>query len=442
MKRNILAQVAEHFKKFKKISALERVDDSIVKIVFDAKEMFYFDMKRGDPYIFKKDGYRRSKEYIAPFDIILKKRFANSKIENVEVAPGNRILKFEVVSSSKYKALKSLLQFEFTGRNTNVIILDENKTVMEAFRHIDRSVSFREVKVGSPLLPLPEKIFEESFCEITDIDDFLANEYKNREKKRLFQLKNQKIVNISKKVDKLNKILLTLSGPDELLKKSKKNQEWGNLILSNIYKIKNYQKSVCLSDHEGRDIQIDLPKESRTPAEAANIFFSRSKKPKQKALNLHIKKEGLEEKLSFLHHLEEIVKKAKSCDEVNLYMPKQKKQNKKEARIVGVENFFYEGYKVILGKSEKGNINLLKSSKKSDIWLHLKNMPSCHVVIKSGKVKMPQPVLEFAAKLCVDFSVSQAGSYLVDYTKRGNVKIVNGANVNYTDYKTLSILKG
>lgn len=441
MKRSELVQISEYLKEFKKIFAIERVDDTVIKILFDAKEPFYFDMKKGDSYIFKKNAYKRAREYLAPFDIVLKKRFANSKLQKFEILEGNRILKIEVLSSSKYKALKSILQFEFTGRNTNVIILDENETVLEALRHIDRGVSFREVRVGNPLLPLPPREFKEDFHKIADIDGFLKKEHEKREEKRVFQLKNQKIIQVAKKAEKFKKILSNLSDSEEFIKRSQKYQLYGNIILSNIHKIKNYQEEVVLSDHEGKELKIEIPKEVRTAAEAANIFFSRAKKLKQKAANLHIEKEVLEEKISFLSCFESVIERAKSCDEINLYMPKRPKNNKKEASIPGVENFFCEGYKIILGKNTKGNINLLKSSKKSDLWFHLKDIPSSHVIIKSGKRKIPENVLEFAANLCVDFSASQAGSYLVDYTKRGNVRIISGSNVNYTDYKTLKILK-
>ena len=79
----------------------------------------------------------------------------------------------------------------------------------------------------------------------------------------------------------------------------------------------------------------------------------------------------------------------------------------------------------------KGNITLLQEAKKNDIWLHVKDLPSSHVIICTEKQNVPEPILVFAAKLCVDFSMTQKGGYLVDYTKRKNVKPFDGANVAY-----------
>ena len=121
-----------------------------------------------------------------------------------------------------------------------------------------------------------------------------------------------------------------------------------------------------------------------------------------------------------------------------IFLDNQKNRDKKETNI---ENFFFQDYKISLGKSEKGNIALLKDAKMSYFWLHLKDMPSTHVIIRTSKKTLPEDVVEFAAKLCVNFSINEKGRYLVDYTQRRNVKMRDGANVNYIEYKTISVKK-
>ncbi len=402
-------------------------------------------MKRGDSYIFKKEhGYKKVRNYNSPFDVILTKQFTNAKIEKFEVMEGNRILRIYAKTSSKYKASQAILQFEFTGRNTNVIILDENEVILEAFRHIDSRNSFREVKVGVTLEPLPPREFKESDEPIENMDSFLFSEYKKREEKLLLQMKNQKILAISKKLKKLQKSYDYLEDEEDLLKKSSSLEMDGNLILSNLHNMSNYQKEIEVQDYEGNPKIIQLPNESRTPAEAANRFFTRSKKLKQKAKNTHIERENLLSKITFLQRLVESIKSATTIDEVNLYLPKQPKKQKSRAskEDANIESFFIDGYKITLGKNEKGNITLLKSAKMSDIWMHIKDMPSTHVIIRNDKKSVPDSVLEFGAKLCVQFSSVSDGSYLVDYTPRRNVKMRDGANVNYVEYKTIKVSKG
>jgi predicted ribosome quality control (RQC) complex YloA/Tae2 family protein len=204
----------------------------------------------------------------------------------------------------------------------------------------------------------------------------------------------------------------------------------------------NYQKQITVLAYEGNSRSIQLPEEILTPSQVAKRFFTRSKKLKQKAKNTHIERENLDAKITFLQRLQESIKNSSTIDEVNLYLPKQpKKQKRRIKEDANIESFFIDGYKITLGKNEKGNITLLKNAKMSDIWMHLKDMPSTHVIITNEKKSVPQSVLEFGAKLCVQFSAISQGSYLVDYTQRRNIKMREGANVNYVEYKTLKAQK-
>ncbi len=437
MKLNELEQITKYLQKYKSILSIGRVDDTIIKIVFDKNVTLFFDMKKGDSYIFKKDSFKRAKIYNAPFDVVLYKRFGRSKIEKIELLEGNRVIRISINSNSSYKSLKTTLQLEFTGRNTNAIILDENEVVLEALRHIDSSVSYRSIKVGEKLEPLPKYELIEKEVYIENIEDFLKNEYERRAKLRLTQIKNQKLITLQKKINKFQKILDSLESEEKLLKKSEKYEFWGTLVLSNLHLVKGYEKEIVLKDWEENEVKITLPKEARSASEAANILFNSSKKLKRKAKSLYKERENLTEKIEFLQKMQKFIKNAADENEINILFPKQQKTKKEQKEQKSYETFFIEGYKIMLGKNQKGNALLLKEAKKRDIWMHLKDIPSSHVIIKTDKQNIPQSVLDFAGKLCVEFSINKKGTYLVDYTQRRNVKIVDGANVTYVDYKTM-----
>ena len=95
--------------------------------------------------------------------------------------------------------------------------------------------------------------------------------------------------------------------------------------------------------------------------------------------------------------------------------------------------------KILLGTSQRENIYLLENSKASDFWFHLKDRPSCHVIVQNTKKEIPQSVIIQAATLCAKFSVDFSGTYEVDYTQRRNVRIQSGANVLYNPYTTIVI---
>jgi predicted ribosome quality control (RQC) complex YloA/Tae2 family protein len=123
---------------------------------------------------------------------------------------------------------------------------------------------------------------------------------------------------------------------------------------------------------------------------------------------------------------------------IELLFPK-KVQSKKIKQNDSIEMFLIEGYKVQLGKNENGNVQLLQNAKAKDVWLHLKERPSTHVLITTDKQNVPMSVIEGAARLCVDFTTTQKDKFLVDYTPRREVSIQSGANVLYNKYKTIEV---
>ncbi len=441
MKYYELKQIASYLGKFKKIFAIERVDDSIIKFIFDKSEPIFADLKRGNSDFFIAENFTKAKIYNAPFDVLLHKYFARSEIEKVEVLQNNRILCLHVKANSNYKSTNVSLQLEFTGRNTNAIILDEQKRVLEALRHIDKSVSFRSVKVGEILAPLPPLDFSEKEETIEDIYAFLKNVHVKKEERNLENLKLNKLAIISKKLKKLSHELDKLPLEEDLKQKANKFNEFGGLILANLHVVKPYTKEVELENYSGEKIKIDFPKEAKSPQHGANMLYEKSKKLKQKANSIHIEKENLQNKINFLERLSDMIKDAKTSDEVNIILPKQQNSYKKTKTNLPYESFFVEGYKIMVGKSEKSNIALLKEAKKNDIWLHIKEIPSSHVIVRTNKQNIPENVLEFAAKLCVNFSTSKKGNFLVDFTAFKNVKIQSGANVFYVNYKTIKVLR-
>lgn len=441
MKLSHLKQICLYLKQFKQISSIYRVDDNIIKAVFDKGNEIYFDLTKSNSKIFKTDkNLYREKLYNAPFDIALSKKINKSKIQDVFLVNDDKILRFECMQSHSYKKELFYLQFEFTGKHTNIIILDKDEVVVEALRHIDIYSSYREVKVGHKLLPLKKKEFVPKEYPIDDIEQFLYDEYKKDYEKKLQSLKTQKLSLLKKNLDKLLKRLDELEDENELLKSSEELFYIGNLVLSNLHNIKPYQKEIELTDYDGSKILYKPEKLYENISRLPDDIFSKAKRLRQKAKNLHIEKESLLSKIEHIKRFMTIVEESDEIDKIELLFPK-KQQSKKEKTDENLEVFYVEGYKILLGKNEKGNIKLLKDAKAKDIWFHLKDMPSAHVLVKTDKQNIPQNVLEFAAKLCVEFSTTQKGSFLVDYTKRQDVKAQEGANVLYYNYKTIKITR-
>ena len=438
MKLSHLKQTIDYLQDFKKISAIHRVSDTILKIVFDKRDDIYFNMTRSNSSMFKCESYPRSKIYNAPFDIIVAKRFNRSNILGIELLNGDKIIRLKTSIASAYKEEITYLQIEFTGKYTNVIILDNENIVLEALRHVDLFSSFREVRVGQKLLDVPNAPFVAKEYPLEGVEEFLYAVYEKEQSSKLENLKQQKVAFLNKKLKKLQKLYTKLDSEESLEEEAQKFEHYGNLVLSNVQNIKPYATELLLNDYDGSSVSVTLSKGQATAFMVSDLFFSRSKKAKQKAKHLHIEEESLRSKIEHIKLFIHTVNSAKDIAKIELLFPK-KQQSKKIKVNDSIELFWIEGYKVQLGKNERGNVELLKMARAKDIWLHMRDQPSCHVIITTDKQSLPEHIISSAARLCVDFTTTSQDRYLVDYTPRREVTIQSGANVLYNKYKTIEV---
>ena len=437
MKYYLLKEVVGYLQeKAHNIKLIKRIDNNIIIIEFNNKNSLYFDLSKGNSSIYKrKNQVRAKKDFNAPFDVVLQKRFYNSKIEDIELYNDDKVINIKVKSSSSYKKLTTILQLEFTGKHTNIVILDENRVILEALRHIDEFSSSRVVKVGIKLDEIPKQNFIPKIEEVEDIEEYLYKIYEDIEKKSVDNFRKQKISQVSKKVKKLEQTIKALPQKENLEKESEELYEKANLILSNLHTIKPYQKSFTTYNYKGEEVEISLNTKMQAST-YSNDLFKKAKRAKHKASNIRIEKDNFEEKLEFLKRMINNLKNSNSIDEMEFLYPKKQKNQTKTKKSQQYESFFFEGYKIMLGTSERENIYLLKNSKASDFWFHLKDRPSSHVIVQNSKKTIPDSVIEKAAVICAQFSSDFGGTYEVDFTQRRNVKIQNGANVLYNPYTT------
>ena len=446
MKINELKAIADRLNDFSYISRARRVEDNTIELVFDKHDSYFFNMTRGHSFVYKAPSQRPLQGYNAPFDTLLHSLLSASRLLEVTVPGNDRILRIKVAPKSSYKDKVVTLQLEFTGKNTNAILLDENEVIIEALRHIDSESSFRVVRPGVELLPIPPRQSKNSThyplptTHSSKIDTILEERYHTIQAKRLEEMKKQKLLQVEKKIKKLQKELNNLPNEASLEEEAKKNMDLGNIILANLYQIKPYDTKLKTYDFEGNEITIKLPKNIKVNR-YSDYFFNLAKRAKNKAKNIHIERENLQSKKSFYENIHYAIEQATSPYELELLVPKRGKSQRKKEKLKEGELFWIEDYKVMVGRNSKENQALLKAAKSNDIWMHTRDIPGSHVIIRTDKQNLPDSVLNAAAKLCVDFSVKSPGDYLVDYTKRKFVKIQEGSNVEYDKYQTLSVTK-
>ena len=102
----------------------------------------------------------------------------------------------------------------------------------------------------------------------------------------------------------------------------------------------------------------------------------------------------------------------------------------------------FQGYMILIGKNKFENALLLKTSGPKDYWIHVKDYPSGHVIIKNPNEKrIPTKVIKRAC--CILKSSNNKHKYIpdlqFDIAKRENISLTN--NIGEVIITKSSIIK-
>lgn len=226
----------------------------------------------------------------------------------------------------------------------------------------------------------------------------------------------------------------------------------GDIVNANIYRLEKGMTSALLDDFytgEQRKIALDA---RLTPAQNAQKYYSEYRKlcTAEKMLTGLIA-EGKSE-LSYYESLLDSVTRAKTdgeLTEIKRELAEQglirgEKTLAKPKKSEPLKFRSSDGFTILVGKNNKQNDELtLKTSKASDIWLHVKDIAGSHVIIKTEGKTPPERTIVEAARLAAYHSKAKNGSGVpVDYTAVKFVKKPAGARpgmVIFTDNRTLYV---
>lgn len=436
-----LHAIARYLGRHRHIKKARRVEKNTLELNLGGDESLFFEMTRGAPTVRLGPSRRPGQDFNAPFDTLLHQLLSQSRLLEAEVPEGERILRLTVQPRSHYKDRRVTLQLEFTGRHANAILLDEQGCVIEALRHIDADRSFRVVRPGVELLPLPprpqnreEKPFD------GEIESWLRENHRRILRERLEALRKQKRGQILKKRRAILESLERLPDEAELEAEAELHRKRANLILAHLHEIRPYDRELTLRDFDGTPVTIPLP-EGVARNRLGEHYFHKARRARTKAKNVHIERENLEAKLRFYDNILQAIEEAKDPHDLELLVPRQGRARRRKEKLRDGELYWIEGYKVYVGRNARENQKLLEAARSNDLWMHTREIPGSHVLVRTDKQNLPESVLRSAAKLCVDFSTDRPGNYAVDYTRRKFVKIQEGSRVEYDKYKTIHVLK-
>ena len=112
-----------------------------------------------------------------------------------------------------------------------------------------------------------------------------------------------------------------------------------------------------------------------------------------------------------------------------------KKKQKRKKPSQPDQYFSSDGTLILVGKNNLQNDQLtMKTAKKTDYWLHAKNIPGSHVIIKSDKPS--DETITEAAELAAYFSKYRYSAQVpVDLVQVKHIRKPNGAKPGYVIYE-------
>ncbi|MEK4963965.1 NFACT RNA binding domain-containing protein [Weizmannia sp. FSL K6-3076] len=248
---------------------------------------------------------------------------------------------------------------------------------------------------------------------------------------------------LEKNESKIKKLEVTLAEAQN----AEQFQLYGELLTANLYAVKKGMDKVKVQNYYDEDgAMVEIPLDPlKTPAENAQSYFSRYQKAKhaQVAVREQIKK-ARDEVLYFENLLQQLETASpkdigeirEELEEEGYLKKRHSRARRKNANKIALEKYeASDGTEILVGKNNKQNDYLTnRVAARDEIWLHTKDIPGSHVVIRS-KNPAPETILE-AASLAAYFSKArQSASVPVDYTKVRYVKKPNGAKPGFVIYE-------
>lgn len=240
----------------------------------------------------------------------------------------------------------------------------------------------------------------------------------------------------------------------DILSKSRdrdKYKIYGDLLTANLYRIEPSSGSITVQNYYSENLEeIKIPlKPELSPSRNAQRYYKLYTKAKTAEEHSEKQLKEATEELEYLETVLDFITRATSNSDINEIReeladqgyissgnPKKKKAQQKSKPMEFISS---DGYTILVGRNNKQNDELtIRSAFSTDMWLHTKNIPGSHVLIRTnGTGEVPDRTLVEAAQIAAYFSKAQKSTGVgVDYTLIKNIRKPNGSKPGFVIYDT------
>lgn len=236
-------------------------------------------------------------------------------------------------------------------------------------------------------------------------------------------------------------------------KGAQKYQRLGELLTAHMHLVSQGDASVIVIDYYDPDQkEVTIPLQTdKTPSENAQAFFTRYRKLKTSAKVVQREIYKTKAEIGYFEQLLQQIENVREDDLEEIreelreegYLRKQRRPRRRKIKKPKPQLFkASDGTHIFVGRNNRQNDYLThRLAHRDDIWLHTKDIPGSHVVIRAYNPS--EKTLHEGAQLAAYFSrAQQSASVPVDYTHVRHVKKPRGGKpgfVTYDEQKTLFV---
>ena len=387
--------------------------DFLLSFSFYKNEQLFVSLNHNNPFV----GLVKKREDIVTengnLNEQLKQRVRNTYIEDIELLNDDRIIQFKLSFSDDFNAKRNyFLVIELIPHHPNLLILDENNTILFANHYTDITVERTLIRLGQYVLPnkheSPDKKEDKETFQ-NYIENYLDNVLKNKQLNPYTTL----IKYLEKEIKKCSRKKEVLLKEIDDNKDFEVYKERGDYILTYAYdkdELANYLKD--------NNINYD---EALSPIDNANKQFKLYRK--SKATIAHDEEE-INKNENRSKQLTSDLETIKSLDiyKINQMQSRYPKFIKKRNIIVNPKYPSFaiiNGVKYAFGRNAMQNDYLtFRLAKESDYFFHIKDFVGAHVVLMKDNPSAEE--ISIASQIAIYVSKKDIGE--VNYARVSSIK--------------------
>lgn len=268
-------------------------------------------------------------------------------------------------------------------------------------------------------------------------------------------LKQSLLAVTRREISRLEKIIALQEESLQAAAEAEKWRIYGELVTANLYRLQKGDPVLEAENYYEPDSPpVSVPLDPQlTPSQNAQTYFKKYNKARATRQAATARLEQSRQELAYLQEVETSVQLAEDPEtlqqirrelvEEGYLTPEREgaragKSDKTPPREPQPLKLFLPGdYQVLVGKNNRQNDYItMRLARPEDIWLHTKDIPGAHVLIRTAGRPVTEDVLLQAACLAAFFSrAREATTVPVDYTLRKHVRKPKGAKPGYVIYE-------